>query len=86
MDLKDCPCEKCLVRAVCKTRMCEKDHLIVDYVKKCPLVYTYITEPEPRYKDELCRFYFHKKINKVCDFLGVENQNWVWRANEVGVY
>jgi hypothetical protein len=84
MNVDECPCEKCLVRAVCKTRMCEKDHLIVDYIRTCPLALEYISDAEQ--PDQLCRMYFHKKINLVCDYLGVEDRNWVWRANEVGVY
>lgn len=86
MNVDECPCEKCLVRAVCKTRMCEKDHLIVDYIKTCPLALNYILQIPQEYEGQLCKFYFHEKINLVCDYLGVEDRHWVWRANELGVY
>ena len=84
----DCPCEICLLRPICGNRLVQKSsmtkhpYLIVEYAEECPYILDYFGTNSRGIID-----HDHAKIYKLCRLFGAHNENYfVWRANEIGVY
>ena len=83
----ECPCEKCLVRPVCRSRVVKKSNrkgddqiwLVMEYLEECPMIIDYFTVVNKRV------IYTYKKINEVCKYMNIHNTQFVWYANEIGL-
>ena len=79
----ECPCEKCLVRPVCRSRVVKKyngnDCLVIEYLEKCPIVMHYFTAYDKKIT--------HEKICEVCKCMTIDYIrpyfNYVWYADTV---
>ena len=87
----ECPCEKCLVRPACRSRVVRKniaqfktvtkgECLIVEYLQECPMIADYFGKVNGKF------IHTYKKIDKVCKCMKVPDSYFVWYANEIGIY
>ncbi len=47
MNDEECPCEVCLVRIMCKAKMCLGGDLVVSCVRQCPSIKKYLKKESP---------------------------------------
>lgn len=78
--IKEPPCKTCLVVTGCKIKMCKDGYLIVEYLKTCPFVCSYITKKDGK----TLGFDFYKKAEKICKIFEIKENNFVWYAHELG--
>lgn len=86
-----CPCEECLVRIPCRTKVVKKnksgnpdwneDFLIIEFLEKCPYIIKYFG---------VNRFgginHTHEQISKLCDIFRVTDRRFVWIGSTIGIY
>jgi hypothetical protein len=84
----DCPCEICLVRSICGSRLIQKSkhtnfgYLILEYAEECPLILDYFGINSAGRID-----HDFDKIYKLCKVFGAQDETYfLWRANEIGIY
>ena len=89
--MNECPCETCLVRAICRSRVVRKnvaqfktvtkgECLVIEYLEKCPMIVEYFGSLDGKINHR------YDKIYKVCECMKVDNSYFVWYANEIGIY
>lgn len=86
----ECPCETCLVRIPCRTKLVKKgiyahDYLIIEYAERCPLIVNYFGLDEFTKRPK----HSHEKINKMCRIFRTtigEVNYFVWQASTIGIY
>ena len=89
--MNECPCEICLVKATCRSRvvrkhksLLKKNHeyetLVVEYLEKCPMIVEYFGVLNKKI------IHSYKKIHKVCKCMNVPDCHFIWYANEIGIY
>jgi hypothetical protein len=84
----DCPCELCIVRPICGTRLVQKPkwnkyfYLILEYAEECPYILDYFGRNlTGRVNHD------YDLIYKLCELFGAHKGNYfVWQANELGIY
>ena len=77
----ECPCEKCLVKPACRSRVVKKNKgnecLVVEYLEECPMIIDYFTGVNEKI------IHTYEKIYKVCECMNVPDDYFIWHANEI---
>jgi len=87
--MDECPCETCLVRAICRSRVVKRnkskfkrlgpigEYLVIEYLEECPMIVDYFSVVNEKV------IHTYKKIHKVCKCMNVLDSYFVWHANEL---
>jgi hypothetical protein len=82
-----CPCETCLVRIPCRTKVVRKDrtnkedYLVIQFLEQCPYISKYFG------MNKYGTFnHSFDQINELLNIFRVPDQRFVWLGSTIGIY